>query len=279
MRDAQTSGVLYVVSTPIGNLGDITFRAVETLRGADLVLAEDTRHTRRLLDHYAIATPMEAYHEHIEARATPGILDRLRHGARIALVSDAGTPLVSDPGARLVKAAAEAGLAVVPIPGASAVLAALVASGLGDGPFTFFGFPERKGKDRRMVLETVVASPFTSVLYEAPGRTAATLEALAASGAKGRRAVVARELTKQFEEIRRGTVEELAAYYHESPPRGEVVILLDGAPATAAPDSDAMLERARVLRAEGHSVRDVARALADEFGAARNVAYRTAQDA
>ena len=278
MSDRPATGVLYIVSTPIGNLGDITYRAVETLRGVDVILAEDTRHTRRLLDHYGITTPMEPYHEHIEAKAAPRIVNRLRDGARLALVSDAGTPLVSDPGARLVRAVVEAGLAVVPLPGASAVLAALVASGLGDGPFTFFGFPERKGSDRRALLELVAASPHTSVLYEAPGRVAATLEDIAVSGGGGRRAVVARELTKQFEELRRGTVEELAAYYHESPPRGEVVILLEGAPA-AALDSDAMRERARALRADGLSARDVARALVEEFGAPRNAAYRAAQDA
>jgi 16S rRNA (cytidine1402-2'-O)-methyltransferase len=270
--------VLYIVSTPIGNLGDMSYRAVETLRAVDLILAEDTRHTRRLLDHYGIATPMEPYHEHIEARATPRIVERLRDGARLALVSDAGTPLVSDPGARLVRAVAEAGLPVVPIPGASALLAALVAAGLGDGPFTFYGFPERKGSERRAVMASVVASPHTSVLYEAPGRVAATLGELARAGAGVRPAAVARELTKQFEEVRRGTVEELAAYYQESPPRGEVVILLEGAP-PAAPNTEAMQARVRALRADGVSTRDVARALIEEFGAPRNVAYRMAQDA
>lgn len=277
MSNAAPAGILYVVSTPIGNLADITYRAVETLKSVDAILAEDTRHTRRLLDHYGIATPMEPYHEHIEAKATPRIVERLESGARLALVSDAGTPLVSDPGARLVRAAVEAGIRVEPIPGASAVLAALVASGLADGPFTFFGFAERKGSERRSLLEEIVASPHVSVLYEAPGRVAATLGALAAAGADERRAVVARELTKQFEEVRRGTVGELAAYYDESPPRGEVVILLEGA-TPVAPSPHAMRERASALRADGLSVRDVARTLTAEFGAPRNVAYRLAQD-
>ena len=279
MTRAAEPGTLFVVSTPIGNLGDMTLRAIETLKAVDAILAEDTRHTRRLLDHYAITTPMESYHEHIEAKATPRILERLRGGAKLALVSDAGTPLVSDPGARLVRAAVEEGLRVVPIPGASAVLAALVASGLvEDGPFTFFGFAERKGADRRELLETVVTCPHVCVLYEAPGRVAHTLDELASSGAGDRRAAVARELTKQFEEVRRGTVRELATYYDESPPRGEVVIVLQGA-APIAPSEESMLARARVLRSEGYSARDVARALAEEFGAARNVAYRLAQDA
>ena len=278
MSDAVSPGSLYVVSTPIGNLGDMTFRAVETLKTVDAVLAEDTRHTRRLLDHYGIATPMEPYHEHIEAKATPRILERLRGGANLALVSDAGTPLVSDPGARLVKAIAAAGLRVVPIPGASAVLAALVASGLANGPFSFFGFPERKGTERRELLSAVLTCPHVSVLYEAPGRVAATLAELASSGADARRAVVARELTKQFEEVRRGTVGELAAYYDESPPRGEVVIVLEGATSVALSE-DSMRDRARALRADGLSARDVARTLSEEFGAPRNVAYRVAQDA
>jgi 16S rRNA (cytidine1402-2'-O)-methyltransferase len=271
-------GVLHVVSTPIGNLGDISYRAVETLRSADAILAEDTRHTRRLLDHYGIATSMEPYHEHIEAKATPRIVERLRSGANLALVSDAGTPLLSDPGARLVRAALDAGVRVVPIPGASALLSALVASGLADGPFTFYGFAERKGGARRTLLAEVVGSPHVSVLYEAPGRVAATLAELAAEGGDGRKAVVARELTKQYEEVRRGTVGELAAYYDESPPRGEVVILLDGA-TPVAPSQDAMRDRARALRAEGLSARVVARTIADEFGAPRNTAYRLAQDA
>lgn len=275
---SEAPGSLYVVSTPIGNLGDMSFRAVDTLKSVEAILAEDTRHTRRLLDHYGIATPMEPYHEHIEAKATPRILERLRGGTSLALVSDAGTPLVSDPGARLVRAAAEAGIRVVPIPGASAVLAALVASGLADGPFTFFGFPERRGTERRELLSAVLACPHVSVLFEAPGRVAATLNALASSGAGERHAVVARELTKQFEEIRRGTVGELATYYDESPPRGEVVIVLEGA-APAALSEDTMRERARALRADGLSARDVARTLAEEFGAPRNVAYRVAQDA
>jgi 16S rRNA (cytidine1402-2'-O)-methyltransferase len=278
VSEAIAPGSLYVVSTPIGNLGDMTFRAVETLKAVDTVLAEDTRHTRRLLDHYGIATPMASYHEHIEARATPRILERLLGGANLALVSDAGTPLVSDPGARLVRAVADAGLRVVPIPGASAVLAALVASGLMEGAFTFFGFLDRKGAERRELLEAVLACPHTSVLFEAPGRVAATLQELASSGAGERRGAVARELTKQFEEVRRGTVRELATYYEASPPRGEVVIVLDGATPLAL-DEDMMRDRARALRADGLSARDVARTLAAEFGAPRNVAYRMAQDA
>ena len=162
-------GALFVVSTPIGNMGDFSFRAVEVLKSADAVLAEDTRHTRPLLDRHAIATPLESHHEHNEAKTTPRLVQRLLAGARLALVSDAGTPLVSDPGARLVRAAAEAGVRVVPVPGASAVLAALVASGLPADRFTFFGFAPRKGRERREFIAEVAGLRHTAVLYEAPG--------------------------------------------------------------------------------------------------------------
>lgn len=274
---AHDPGRLYVVSTPIGNLADFTPRGVETLRAVSAVLAEDTRHSRRLLEHYGIATPVEAYHEHNEARTTPRLLERLRAGESLALISDAGTPLVSDPGARLVRAAIDAGIAVVPVPGASALLAALVASGIAADRFTFYGFLARKGPERREAVAGITALPHTAVVYEAPGRVAATLDELAAAGAAGREAVVARELTKQFEELRRGTVGDLARYYAEAPPRGEVVIVLAGAPA-AVIDEDAARARARALRAEGASARDVARVLAREHGVPRNTAYRLAHE-
>ena len=202
---AGVAGTLYIVSTPIGNLGDLSARALETLRSADAILAEDTRHTRALLSHFDLHTPLESYHEHNEAASTPGLVGRLQLGATLALVSDAGTPLLSDPGARLVRAAAAAGIAVVPIPGASALLAALVGAALSADRFTFFGFVPRKGPERRSLLADVAALRHTAVLYEAPGRVAETLDDLAAAGAGGREAVVARELTKQFEEFRRGT--------------------------------------------------------------------------
>lgn len=272
------AGELFVVSTPIGNMGDFSFRAIETLRDADLVLAEDTRHSRPLLQRYEIATPMQAYHEHNEARSTPSLVARLLAGERIALISDAGTPLLSDPGARLVRAAIEAGIRVVPVPGASALLAALAAAGLDATRFTFYGFPARKGKAREELLREIVRLGHTAVLYEAPGRVSATLEDLKDLGAGAREAVVARELTKQFEELRRGTVATLAAYYSEVPPRGEVVILVGGAPPAGPVDETVVLARARALRAEGESVRDTAAALVAEFGLARNAAYRIAQD-
>jgi 16S rRNA (cytidine1402-2'-O)-methyltransferase len=204
-------GILYVVSTPIGNMGDFSFRAVETLKSVAAVLAEDTRHTRHLLDRYGIETPLLAYHEHNEAKTTPALVERLGRGESLALVSDAGTPLLSDPGARLVRAATESGVRVSPVPGASALLAALVASGLDADRFTFLGFLARKGPDRREAITSVVESQITVVLYEAPNRVADTLAELAESGAGERETVVARELTKQYEELRRGTPAQLAA--------------------------------------------------------------------
>lgn len=271
------AGRLFVVSTPIGNMGDFSFRGVEVLRAAAVILAEDTRHTRLLLDRHGIHTPMQAYHDHNEERATPGVLARLAAGDDVALVSDAGTPLLSDPGARLVNAAIVAGVAVVPVPGASAALAALVVSGLPAQPFTFVGFLARSGAQRTRQLDGVAASPCTTVLYEAPGRLAGTLGAVAERVEEGRRAAVARELTKVHEEVRRGTVRELAAYYSEVGLKGEVVVVVAAAPARALNEAAARA-RARELRAQGQSVRDVAQALAREFDAGRNVAYRMAQD-
>jgi 16S rRNA (cytidine1402-2'-O)-methyltransferase len=259
-------------------MGDFSFRAVETLREVAAVLAEDTRHTVNLLNRYEIRTPLVAYHEHNEAKATPGLVARLLGGESLALVSDAGTPLLSDPGARLVQAAVEAGVRVSPIPGASAMLAALVASGLDLERFTFYGFLARKGADRRSAVEEVAALRHAAVLYEAPNRVAETLAELARAGAGERATVVARELTKQFEELRRGTVAELAAYYHDAPPRGEVVIVIAGGGAPVGATEDEMRARAAELRAAGRSARDVAAALTAELGAPRNLAYKLAHE-
>ncbi len=271
-------GGLFVVSTPIGNLGDMSARAIDTLRSADLILAEDTRHSAILTSHFGVHSRVEAYHEHNEAKTTPRVLKRLAGGATVALVSDAGTPLLSDPGARLVRAAIEAGFRVTPVPGASAMLAALVGSGLPMDRFTFMGFVERKGRDRSEAVRDVVESRVTTVLYEAPGRVAALLAALRDAGAGGRAAVVARELTKQFEEFRRGTVSELADGCAAEPPRGEVVIVVAGAAEAPEPDEAALSRRVGELRAAGLSAREVARVLSDEMGASRNTAYRLAHE-
>jgi 16S rRNA (cytidine1402-2'-O)-methyltransferase len=272
------SGVLYVVSTPIGNMGDFSFRAVEVLRQVASVLAEDTRHSRHLLDRYEIATPLIPYHEHNEAKATPRLIQRMREGEQLALISDAGTPLLSDPGARLVQAAVEAAIMVTPVPGASALLAALVVSGLSLERFTFFGFLPRKGAERRTAIAEIVDLRHAAVVYEAPSRVGPTLAELSAAGAGSRATVVARELTKQFEELRRGTVGDLAAYYESVPPRGEVVIVVAGGSAPLAASEGEIRTRASELRAEGLTARSIAARLQDELGASRNVAYRLARE-
>ncbi len=270
-------GTLYVVSTPIGNMGDFSFRAVEVLKSVDVVLAEDTRHSRHLLDRYEITTPLASYHEHNEAKMTPQIVGRLGGGESFALVSDAGTPLLSDPGSRLVKAASDAGITVTPIPGASALLAALVASGLDVDRFTFFGFLTRTGGDRRSALDEITNTKHTVVVYESPNRLATTLGELEQRGNGDRPAAVAREMTKQFEEVRRGTVSELRAYYEDRTPRGEIVLVIGGAPEQAV--SEALVrERVRALRASGLSARDAAASVAEELGVSKNVAYKLAQE-
>lgn len=271
-------GTLFVVSTPIGNLGDFSYRGVETLRTVAAVLAEDTRHTVTLLRRYELRTPLVAYHEHNEAKTTPALVARLLAGESLALVSDAGTPLLSDPGARLVRAAVEAGVRVSPVPGASALLSALVTAGVSLDRFTFYGFLARKGAERRAAVDDIANLRHAAVLYEAPARVGDTLAELARAGAAARAVAVARELTKQFEEIRRGTVGELAAYYAESPPRGEVVIVVAGAEQPAGASEDVLRARAAELRVEGRSARDVAAVLVAELGAPRNVAYRMAHE-
>ena len=275
VADSASAG-LYVVSTPIGNMGDFSFRAVETLRSVAAVLAEDTRHSRHLMERYEIRTPLIAYHEHNEARTLPGLVERMVAGESMALITDAGTPVVSDPGARLVRAAIDAGVRIIPVPGASAVLAALVASGIAADRFTFLGFLPRKGRERREALQLIGRAEHAIVIYEAPPRVADTLADIAGLGAPDREVAVARELTKHFEEIRRGTVGALSAYYKESPPRGEVVLVLDRAPAVVMTDEALRSEVIR-LRGEGLSTRDIVLALV-QAGASRNVAYRFAHE-
>lgn len=270
-------GTLYVVSTPIGNMADFSTRAVETLSRVDAVLAEDTRHSRPLLERHGIAASLVAYHEHNEAKATPKLVARLLAGESLAIISDAGTPLLSDPGARLVRAALEAAVPVSPVPGASALLAALVASGLSAERFTFFGFLARRGRERSEALAAIVALSHTAVVYEAPARVASTLLALAEAGAASREAVVARELTKQFEEFRRGTVQSLAESYEQMPPRGEVVLVIAGGEPVEL-DVAALRARAHELRTSGLSARDIVRVLTEDPRTPRNLAYKLAHE-
>ena len=276
-RAGEKEGVLSIVATPIGNLGDMTQRAIETLKTADLILAEDTRKTRVLLDHFGIKTRMVSAHEHNESRTIPLMMETLARKEGVAVVTDAGTPLISDPGSRLVQAARAAGYRVTPVPGASALTAALSACGLDTTRFTFFGFIARTGRERREAIALIAELEHTAVIYEAPTRVAATLQDIvdAGAGADERRCVVARELTKLFEEFREGTVEELAAYYAESPPRGEVVILLSAAQPKPFNEDD-LQNRVKVLREAGLSARDAASQVSSETGVPKNTLYRMA---
>ncbi|TVR63922.1 MAG: 16S rRNA (cytidine(1402)-2'-O)-methyltransferase [Gemmatimonadales bacterium] len=274
-------GTLYLISTPIGNLEDLTFRAARILGEVDLVLAEDTRRTLILLNHLGIRVPLESLHEHNEAARIPSVLERLRAGGTLALVSDAGTPLVSDPGERLVPQVMDDGHRVVPIPGPSAVLTALVASGLPSIPFAFLGFVPRKGRERREMLERIRTAPETTVVFESPERCLELLEALEPEWAEGREVAVARELTKLHEEVRRGTPSALAGYYRENPPRGEVTVVVapagtsgDGAEA----DAQAVRALARALLDQGRSPSRAAREVADRLRVPRNQAYSLVQE-
>ncbi|MBN1192700.1 MAG: 16S rRNA (cytidine(1402)-2'-O)-methyltransferase [Coriobacteriia bacterium] len=271
----ETAGVLLVCATPIGNLGDVTLRVLDALRTADVIAAEDTRVTRKLLSRYDIHTPLEAYHEHNRVVRTPEFVERIERGERIALVSDAGTPGVSDPGEHLVDACLEAGVRIEVLPGASAILAALVASGLPTEAFYFGGFLPRKAGERSRCLERLAGIDATLVFYESPGRTAATLASLA-EAFPGRQAALARELTKMHEEIARSEVGELAAAFATRELKGEVVLLV-GPPEEMkqlALDEDAVRERLDALEAEGRTRRDAVREVAAELGLPRNDVYR-----
>jgi 16S rRNA (cytidine1402-2'-O)-methyltransferase len=274
-------GTLYVVATPIGNLGDITERAVSTLRSVAVVAAEDTRVTRRLWGRFGIQTPLTSFHARSDERRAQELLGRLRGGEDIALVSDAGTPLVSDPGGELVSAWADEGGTVVPIPGPSAVLAALMASGIPAPRWAFEGFLPRKGSERRERVTRIATDDRASVLFEAPGRTAGTLEDLAQACGPDRAGALCRELTKLHEQIRRGTLAALADGARADPPRGEVTIVVAGltdasAAAEVTRPVDVVEGRRRVaaLVAAGHARTDAARLVARETGLARRDLFR-----
>ncbi|HTV33641.1 MAG TPA: 16S rRNA (cytidine(1402)-2'-O)-methyltransferase [Methylocella sp.] len=265
---------LHVVATPIGNLGDISFRALATLAAADVVLAEDTRVTKTLLAHYGISTPLVAYHEHNAAVIRPHLLARLAGGAALALVSDAGTPLISDPGFKLVSEALAQNIEVVSVPGASAVLAALVVAGLPTDRFFFEGFLPPKGSARRTRIAALSTIPGTLVFFESPRRAAETLADLAAV-LGSREAAIARELTKHFETVRRGLLPDLAAAIAvEDPPKGEIVLLVGppGIQPLVQEEVDARLGKAL----EGLSVKDAAAVVSAETGQPRRKIYARA---
>ncbi len=278
MQTPQKSGILYVVGTPIGNLEDMSFRAVRILKEADAIAAEDTRHTGKLLHHFQIKTPQISYHEHNQQQRIPEILERLRQGAAIALVTDAGMPGISDPGCELVQACVKNGIAVVPIPGPSASITALSAAGLPTDRFVFEGFLPAKGKDRRRRLEVLQSESRTLILYEAPHRLRETLQDLTNVFGGDRPIVLARELTKLHEEFWRGTIEEAIAHYSGREPQGEFTLIVGGSPEPEAPilSEEAIKAELTNLLKQGISRSDASRQLAQQISLPRRQIYQLA---
>ncbi len=272
-------GALVLVGTPIGNLGDLSPRAVEALRDADVIAAEDTRRTRNLLSHAGVpgGNRVRAIHEHNEWAAARRVVEEVSGGARVAYVTDAGMPGVSDPGARLVQACLAAGLDVEVVPGPSAVLTALVLSGLPADRFVFEGFLPRKGKERRARLATIAAEPRTVVVFEAPNRVEATVADLAATCGAERPVAIARELTKLHEEVWRGSLRDAASYGDSTSARGEYVLVIGGAPDDAsAPTDDEVGDAVQLALDSGSSARDAAADVASALGVSKRRAYAAA---
>jgi 16S rRNA (cytidine1402-2'-O)-methyltransferase len=271
-------GVLYVVATPIGNLADISARAREVLAAVDVVAAEDTRHSGTLLAHLGVKTPLISLHDHNEAERAPILVARLRAGESVALISDAGTPLISDPGFDLVRAARAAGIGVTPIPGASALVAALSVSGLPTDRFVFEGFLPPKQSARRETLAALAAEPRTLVFYESVHRIQESLEDMAAAFGAGRRAVLARELTKLHEGVRDATLQELVDWAASDPAagKGEVVLMVAGAAATEGAALDAEAERVLKLLLAELPVKQAAALAAGITGLNKNPLYQRA---
>ena len=269
------AGVLYVVATPIGNLEDISLRALRVLKEVHVIAAEDTRHTRILLDHYEIRTPLVSYHEHNEKAQAPRLAQRLAHGENIALVSDAGTPAISDPGYRLVVEALRTGIRVTPIPGASALASALSASGLPTDRFVFEGFLPAKRGERENRLEALRGERRTVVFYEAPHRLTDALSAMQRI-LGDREIVVGRELSKVHEEFLRGTIDEVIAQLGERDVKGEITILVRGAPDPEQISQEALAGEIRRLIAEGRGVKQIAEQLGERYRMAKREVYQLA---
>jgi len=271
-------GKLYLVATPIGNLNDMTFRAVETLKSVGVIACEDTRHTRKLLTHFGISNKLVSYHEHNETERAEDLIKILTKGESVAVVSDAGTPGISDPSFRIVERAIEAGVEIVPIPGASAFVNAVAASGLPTDSIFFAGFlPSKKGERRKRFLETADI-PATIIFYESPRRIAAAL--IDAADVLGDRpAVVAREITKLHEEFSRGTLSELHSKFSSATVKGEIVLLIDRVRDHRPNDSGSLslLERLEQLQAEGIDRKAALKKVAKEFGMSKSEAYRIVQ--
>lgn len=284
---ASAGGALYLCATPIGNLEDMTYRAVRVLKEVDLIAAEDTRHTRRLLAHFDIHTPLTSYHEHNKEAKGAALIEKLKQGAFIACVSDAGLPGISDPGSLLARQAVAAGIRVVPLPGANAALTALIASGLDTSRFTFVGFLPRSKAKRTARLAEVAGREETLLFYEAPHHLLATLEELLAA-LGDREAALGRELTKKFEEFHRGRLTELLNDFSEKEPRGEFVIVVGGEDSSAAAGAERMIAEsgaaddallspvkfAARLVAAGHSPKEAARETAKRLGISRRAVYQ-----
>lgn len=276
----ETGGHLYLVPTPIGNLDDMTFRAVKTLTAVDLIAAEDTRNTQKLLNHFEITTKQISFHEHNTQERIPQLIAKLKQGIQIAQVSDAGMPSISDPGHELVNACIDAHIPVVPLPGANAGLTALIASGLAPQPFYFYGFLDRKPKDQKAEIAGLAQRPETLIFYEAPHRLKKALQNLAAGFGDERPAVLCRELTKRYEEFLRGSLAELANWAATDTVRGEFVVLVGGnpAPTTAATTAVDLSEPIDVqvdrLIAAGEKPNDAIKEVAKLRGAKKQEIYR-----
>jgi 16S rRNA (cytidine1402-2'-O)-methyltransferase len=268
---------LYLVATPIGNLEDMTLRGLRVLRQAEVIACEDTRQTQKLLDHFGIKTAKVSYHQHNEAGRAEQLVERLRQGGSVALVSDAGMPAISDPGGTLVAAAIAAGVQVFPVPGANAALSALVASGLDAESFLYLGFLPARGGERRTLLESLVREPRTMVFYESPHRIVDSLADVEAVLGSGRRIVLARELTKLHEEFLRGTVAAVRADIVSRPSfRGEMVLLLAGAsPAEETASATSLVDRVQqLMRDDQLDEKDALKRAAKERGLGKSEAYR-----
>ena len=271
-EDRNVPGVLYIVATPIGNLEDLTFRALRILKEVDLIAAEDTRYSRRLLDHYGIKTPLTSYHEHNEQSKARQLVERMQRGESIALISDAGTPVLSDPGHRLVREAIRSAILVSPVPGPSALVAALSASGLSIEPFAFEGFFPAKRKERREKLQSLRAEARTLVFYEAPHRLKESLEDIGAIFGN-REMVLAREISKVHEEFLRGSAIDLIAKLADRDVRGELTLVIAGAADEPAAAEEIMTE-IRKLKGQGMRVKEIASLLGEKYSVAKREVYR-----
>ncbi|NJL79960.1 MAG: 16S rRNA (cytidine(1402)-2'-O)-methyltransferase [Richelia sp. RM2_1_2] len=277
MQSESKVGVLYIVGTPIGNLEDMTFRSVRILQSVDFIAAEDTRHTGKLLKHFQINTPQLSYHEHNSNSRIPEFLNKLQNGIAIALVTDAGVPGISDPGYELVKACAEAGITVVPIPGAVAAITALSASGLPTDKFVFEGFLSAKSKQRRSHLELLKSEERTLIFYESPHRLRSTLEDMREILGGDRQIVLARELTKIYEEFWRGTITGACNYYEQKVPIGEYTLVVAGNTPTQQEFSQAeLIEKLETIMNQGISPSQASRQLAASTSLPRRQLYQLA---